>query len=149
MKMLGFMITWTTYGTWLQGDERGYVKNGQIRPGNEALKKANKVLQSQDMVRLSKAQQEVVQTAIMKQAQLRDHHIYALAVRSNHIHIVLEYTPEPISRIVAYYKKTARLALKATGHCGKLWTKGYDKRFCFDKKALEQRTKYVERHTNI
>ncbi len=105
--MLGFMITWTTYGTWLQGDERGYVKNGQIRPGNEALKKANKVLQSQDMVRLSKAQQEVVQTAIMKQAQLRDHHIYALAVRSNHIHIVLEYTPEPISRIVAYYKNAA------------------------------------------
>ena len=31
-KTLGYMITWTTYGTWLQGDERGYVKDGNICP---------------------------------------------------------------------------------------------------------------------
>ena len=24
--MVGYMLTWTTYGTWLQGDERGWVK---------------------------------------------------------------------------------------------------------------------------
>jgi hypothetical protein len=34
------MITFTTYGTWLQGDERGYVKNGRILPGDETLKSA-------------------------------------------------------------------------------------------------------------
>ena len=149
MGMLGYMITWTTYGTWLQGDERGYVKNGQTLPGNETLKQTNKSLQLQDTVRLTKAQQQVVEKAIMEHAQLRNHHICALAVQSNHIHIVVEYTPEPISRVVAYYKNTARLALKATGHRGKLWTKGYDKRFCYDQEALEQRTKYVERHTSI
>ena len=143
------MITWTTYGTWLQGDERGYVKNGQTLSGSEALKQTNKQLQAQNTVRLSKDQQQIVQTAIMKQAQLQGHHIYALAVQSNHIHMVFEYLPEPISRVVAHYKNAARLALKATGHNGKLWTEGYDKRFCFDKEALEQRIKYVEHHTHI
>ena len=41
-KMVGYMLTWTTYGTWLQGDERGYVKDGRILGGNEALEKANR-----------------------------------------------------------------------------------------------------------
>ena len=84
--------------------------------------------------------------AITEEAQLQDQRIYALSVQSNHIHIVAEYTQLPISKIVAYYKKSARLALKTAGHNGKLWTKGYDKRFCFDKAVLEQRIKYVQDH---
>ena len=27
--MIAYMLTWTTYGTWLQGDERGYGKDGE------------------------------------------------------------------------------------------------------------------------
>jgi REP element-mobilizing transposase RayT len=145
-KTLGYMITWTTYGTWLQGDGRGYVKNGQTYDGNKALMQRNKQLQSQDMVKLSRNQQQVVRKAINEEAELQDQCIYALSVQSNHVHIVAEYTRQPISKIVAYYKKSARLALKAAGHNGKLWTKGYDKRFCFDKAALEQRIKYVQDH---
>ena len=26
---VGFLLTWTTYGTWLPGDERGWIKRGQ------------------------------------------------------------------------------------------------------------------------
>jgi len=145
-KTLGYMITWTTYGTWLQGDERGYVKNGTTYQGNKALKQRNKNLQSQDMVKLSRKQQQTVQKAITEEAELQNQHIYALSVQSNHVHIVVNYTTQPISRIVAYYKKAARLALKSAGHNGNLWTKGYDKRFCFDRTALEQRIKYVQNH---
>ena len=126
------MITWTTYGTWLQGDERGYVKNGRIRPGNKALMQSNKQSQSQNAVKLSKAQRKAVKEAISKQAKLQNQHIYALSVQSNHVHIVAEYIPLPISKVVAYYKKAGRLALKVLGYNGKLWTRGYDKRFCFD-----------------
>jgi len=145
-KTLGYMITWTTYGTWLQGDERGYVKNGQTCHGNKALMQRNEKSQSQDMVKLSRNQQQVVRKAIAEEAELQDQRIYALSIQSNHVHIVAEYTRQPISKIVAYYKKSARLALKAAGHNGKLWTKGYDKRFCFDRTALEQRIKYVQDH---
>jgi len=145
-KTLGYMITWTTYGTWLQGDERGYVKNGQTHPGNKVLLQRNKKSQSKDMVKLSRNQQKVVRKAIIEEAELQDQRIYALSVQSNHVHIVVKYTRQPISKIVAYYKKSARLALKTTGHNDKLWTKGYDKRFCFDMAALEQRIKYVQDH---
>ena len=145
-KTLGYMITLTTYGTWLQGDKRGYVKNGQTCHGNKALMQSNKKSQSQDMVKLTRNQQQVVRKAITEESKLQDQRIYALSVQSNHVHIVAEYTRQPISKIVAYYKKSARLALKAAGHNGKLWTKGYDKRFCFDRTALEQRIKYVQDH---
>jgi REP element-mobilizing transposase RayT len=107
---------------------------------------SNKQSQSQDMVKLSRNQQQVVRKAITGESKLQDQHIYALSVQSNHVHIVAKYTREPISKIVAYYKKSARLALKAAGHNGKLWSKGYDKRFCFDRTALEQRIKYVQDH---
>ena len=36
--MIAYMVTWTTYGSWLQGDKRGYVKDGQILGGNYNLK---------------------------------------------------------------------------------------------------------------
>ena len=118
-KTLGYLITWTTYGTWLQGDERGYVKNGRIYPGNRALMQTNKQAKLQNAVKLSKIQQRIVQEAIMKEGKLQGQHIYALAVQPNHVHMVAEYIRRSISTIVAYYKKAARLALKASGHSGR------------------------------
>ena len=144
-KMLGYMITFTTYGTWLQGDERGYVKNGTIYPGDTNLFQANKQLQKQNEIRLSKIQQQIVRDAIIKEAQSLGQHILALSINATHVHIVAENNSKPISNMVAYYKKAARLALKSVGHEGKLWTKGYDKRYCFDRASLERRIQYVQR----
>jgi len=145
-KTLGYMITFTTYGTWLQGDNRRYVKDGKILPANEALLQSNQQLQVQDTFKLSKPQQEVAHQAILKRAELLKQQIYALAVKSTHIHIVAKYIPEPIAQIVAYYKSTARLALKTMGCEGKVWTKGYDIRYCFDNRTLERKIKYVSSH---
>jgi REP element-mobilizing transposase RayT len=145
-KTLGYMITWTTYGTWLQGDERGYVKNGKTYPGNQALKTANESSQSAEPVLLSKTEKQIVRQAIIKEAALQGQQIYALSVCSNHVHVVCEYIQEPISKIVAYYKKAARLSLKSAGRAGKVWTRGYDKRFCFDRTTLKQKIKYVQDH---
>ena len=144
--VIAYHAIFTTYGTWLQGDERGYVKDGQTYQGNKTLKQRNKNLQSQNMVKLSRNQQQIVHKAIAEESELQNQYVYALSVQSNHVHIVVKYTMRPISKIVAYYKKSARLALKTAGHNGKLWTKGYDKRYCFDRTALEQRIKYVQNH---
>ena len=145
-KTLGYLITWTTYGTWLQGDKRGYVKNGKVCPGNKALLRTNEQLKSQDSVKLSKIQRMLLRKTIMKEAELQNQTIYALAILPTHIHIVAGYVDQPISKIVAYYKKAGRIALKTTGHSGKAWTRGYDKRFCFDQATLGQKIKYVQDH---
>ena len=95
---------------------------------------------------MSKTEKQIVKQAIINEAALREQQIYALSVCSNHVHVVCEYIQEPISKIVAYFKKTARLSLKSTGRGGKVWTRGYDKRFCFDETALKEKIKYVKDH---
>ena len=134
------------YGTWLQGDEKGYVKDGKTYGENTALMQTNKKSQPQETVELSENEKEIVKTAITEEAARRDQHIHALSVDHDHVHIVVRNTAIPLSRMVAYYKNAARLALKSTGHKGKLWTKGYDKRFCFDEATLVQKMEYVNAH---
>jgi len=145
-KTLGYMLTWTTYGTWLQGDKRGYVKNGRILHKNEKLMKTNKESQANDTVRLSPKQKNTVRAAIIKEAGVIGQRVLALAVCSNHVHLVAQYIPKPVADIVAYYKKAGRLAIKAYGIDGKVWTKGYNKKFWFDPAALERKIKYVQNH---
>jgi hypothetical protein len=146
--MLGYMITWTTYGTWLQGDERGYAKDGAILPANEKLEESNSQLQVRDAVYISEAQQRAVREAILKEAATRCQKIYAISVEATHVHVVVGQTGEPIDKMVAYYKTAARLALQEKGHTGRLWTRGYDKRFCFDDASLTARIEYVKSHNH-
>ena len=145
-RTLGYMITWTTFGTWLQGDNRRYVKNARTLPANQKLVESNRHLQLQDAVKLTDDQRQIVHRAILEEARQQGHRIYALVVQSCHVHIVAGYIHKPISKIVAYYKKAARVALQMSGHNGRVWTKGYDKRFCFDQETLEQKISYVNSH---
>lgn len=140
------MITWTTYGTWLQGDERGYVKDGKIELPNPALAKANEQLLVKEPVTLSKAHREIVRQAIYEKAGQLNQKIFSLAVRSNHVHIVADYIQMPIGLVVRHYKNYAQSALRKIGFTGRIWTKGFDKRYCFDNQNLKQRIDYVNSH---
>jgi len=140
------MITWTTYGTWLQGDERGYVKNGQILPPNQSLEDSNKQNLSREPVRLSDTHRQIVQNAILEKADQLNQKIFVLSVSSNHVHIVAEYISMPIGLVVRHYKGAAQSALRKIGLSGNIWTKGFDKRYCFNEQTLKKRIDYVKSH---
>jgi len=146
-KTVGYMVTWTTYGTWLQGDAKGFVADGEVRGENIALKKSNVEKLRGMAVRLDRREKEIVRNAIIEAAKKFEQKILAIAVYSNHIHIVCEYVDVPINVIVGYYKNAGRVALQKSGFEGRVWTRGYDKRFCFDEKELKARIKYVNEHT--
>ncbi len=112
--------------------------------GSEGLALANRQLQLQGEVCLSKVQRQAVRKAILKEATVQGHKVYAISVQATHIHIVLGPTAEAIEKVVAHYKTAGRLALKAVGCTGKVWTRGYDKRFCFDQASLKRRIEYVQ-----
>ena len=145
-KTLGYMLTWTTYGTWLQGDARGYVKNGKIFPGDKILHASNLSKLCNGPINLSAAQRLAVRAAILTEADKLGQKILALAVASNHIHLVAEYIPKPVGRVVSHYKNAARLTLRITGGTDRWWSKGYDKRYCFDAHSLQSRIAYVSTH---
>jgi len=145
-KLIGYMITWTTYGSWLQGDKRGYVKNGTILPANDKLKTANQKQQKFQAVKLDSSQKHIVRKAILQEAQRINQEISAIAVCSNHVHIVAKVSSESIEQIVHRYKRLSTFVLRKAGLDGKVWSKGFDKRFCFTDKDIEQKVKYVNGH---
>jgi REP element-mobilizing transposase RayT len=147
MKTLGYMITFTTYGTWLQGDERGFVKDGITYTANQSLANSNKQNLFKSPVKLSKNHRVIAAKAIYERANRINQKVFALAVCSNHVHIVVDYVPIPMGKIVSYYKNAAQAALRKIGLTGRIWTKGFDKRYCFDQQALKGRIDYVNSHS--
>ena len=119
-KTVGYMITWTTYGTWLQGKERGFVKDGDVRGANPALMRSNIRNLKDETVRLNREQRAIVSKAIIEASNRFRQKILAIAIYSNHIHIVAEYVDVPISVIVGYYKNAGRVALQKSGFKGRV-----------------------------
>jgi len=145
-RVIGYMVTWTTYGSWLQGDRKGWVKDGEVRGGCEELRKANKMKMGQKKVALSRKAQEVVRGAILEEAEKTRQKIFAISVKATHVHIVGEAIEELIETVVARYKAAGRKALSAEGYTGRIWARGYDKRYCFDEEELKARVEYVNKH---
>jgi REP element-mobilizing transposase RayT len=144
-KTLGYMLTWTTYGTWLQGDERRYVKDCEILPANIPLANTNKEQLTKDPVILTMSQRKVIEIAFRARANEIGQKIYAISVGSRHVHVVLDYTTTDLGLIARYYKMAGQTALRDSGFAGRLWTKGFDKRFCFDENSLRNRIYYVNK----
>ena len=140
------MLTWTMYGTWLQGNEKGFVKDSKVRGENIALKTDCEDKLKSSPVSLRRKEKEIVRKAILEAAKRFKQNIRAIVVCSNHVHIVCDYVEVPIGVLVSYYKNAGRKALQKSGYEGKVWTRGYDKRFCFDEKSFRARIKYVEGH---
>ena len=141
--MTGYMVTWTTYGTWLQGDKRGFVQDGKTLKGNPKLQRANEELQKYNPIVLTKEERQTVLRAITAESQKIKHTIEAIAVRSNHVHIAARPCKETIELIVSRYKNISRIALNRKE---RIWTRGFDKQFCFTEQDFRQRIEYVERH---
>ena len=89
---------------------------------------------------------KVVHDSIIETVAREGVELLALAVCSNHAHVVIGPLGRPIEDFVAVCKTAGRRALHSRGLEGKVWTRGYDRRFCFDRKALEQRVAYVREH---
>ena len=147
-EIIGYMLTWTTYGTWLQGDGRGYVKNGKILSGNKGLEKANRKKLKSESVILTEREKQIVRQVILTEADRIGHSIEALSVCTNHIHLVAGPHSDSIEKIAGRYKSLTTRALWENGRTGRIWTKGFDKRFCFSEKELLRKIQYVKSHND-
>ena len=87
---LAFFITWPTYGTWLPGDERGWVEyhRGWQLP-NHNLEQRCRGFMTEKQCLLSVAEREIVLQQIQETCQFREWVHYASDCRSNHAHIVI------------------------------------------------------------
>ena len=146
-KILGYMLTWTTYGSWLQGDRRKYVKDGQILEPNPSLERKNKANMKYPKILLTPAQKKIIEEAIMEESVGLNQNIYAFAIGASHILMVTDCNFISAASVVSHYKNAARLVMERNGFIGRLWTKGFSVRYCFDENQLNNVIRYVINHT--
>ena len=103
---VAYFITWTVYGTHLQGDERGWRRR---RKGHQLpqprLAEWRRDRLKHDMVLLNEEQRTVVEEECQRHCDHRGWRLWEVNARSNHVHAVV--TAEGVSG------KTVRDQLKA------------------------------------
>jgi len=147
-KTVGYMLTWTTYGSWLPGDKRKYVQNGKILNGNEKIYEHARKIQKSPAVKLTNKEKSIVERAIIKEVQNVGQQLGAIAVCSNHVHLIVRWSYHPVEEIVGRYKNAGMFALGDTGRTGRIWTKGHHRSFCYTEEELARKIQYVERHND-
>lgn len=105
MRPETYHLVWTTYGTWLPGDARGWVQSGVqgVQPPDSVRENGARAAMSQDAVTLSESQREIVARTIRDHCGIRDWTLHAVNVRSNHIHVVVS-ADCPASDAVSQFK---------------------------------------------
>jgi len=101
-----YHLTWHTYGTWLPGDERGWVdrRKPEIQAGSASLRRHAQSLLVQEPVLLTVDQRRIVARVIRKHCQFRNWTLHALNVLATHVHAVVTALVDP---------ETVRSQLKA------------------------------------
>jgi REP element-mobilizing transposase RayT len=97
MAILAYHIIWTTYGTWLPGDARGWVKKystGIQEPDPKKEQLARDIMVETAVV-LTTSQREIVEKTIRDHCRIRQWQLHAINVRSNHIHVVVSANRDP------------------------------------------------------
>jgi hypothetical protein len=93
---LAFFLTWPTYGTWLPGDEWGWVeyRHGFQLPDPVRKLEAQARI-SEDACVLDEEQRRLVETTIAEHCQIRGWKLHAVNCRSNHLHVVVSADRHP------------------------------------------------------
>ncbi|MEM8734509.1 MAG: transposase [Planctomycetota bacterium] len=89
-------ITWTVYGTFLPGDQRGWRHrtDGSRRP-NSALQRWHADRLKHDIILLDSPMRTTVETAIHEICKYRSWTLWAASSRSNHTHVVATAPASP------------------------------------------------------
>ena len=151
--------SWTCYGTWLPGDERGYVSNtltddGYRRKHNEPgtpcdrddqrTRERATQLQAHATVRLTRDQARCAAQAIVEAAIERDWLILRGAIMANHAHMVVANCPDDGPAVRRVLKGVSQAALsKLAAGPRRWWTRGGSDRYKHGARAVNAAVRYV------
>ena len=91
--VLAFYLTVSTYGTWLPGDQRGWVeyRHGWQMPDPVRELEAHAKM-TEDACVLTLRERQIVEAQIVETCEHRGWLLHAKNCRSNHVHVLLSAT---------------------------------------------------------
>ncbi len=112
-----YLITYTTYGTWLHGNENGSADRNHNLPGTPYLSPDTQREDKEEQtlkhppVTLDECERKVVLQAIIEVCQHRSWTLHACNVRTNHVHVVVGASDTP-ERVMNDFKSYATRHLR-------------------------------------
>lgn len=111
---LAYLLTWTTYGTWLPGDQRGWVRRKHgFQPPNLPVERRARQRMSEAVCELDCGQRQAVDETIRGHCSLRGWHLHAINCRTNHVHVVVTAPKIAPDKVIAQLKAWCTRELKA------------------------------------
>ena len=155
MEPLACFITWTTYGTWLPGDERGWWDEGTsgVQSPDPHLAELVGMSMTEAAVVLSDEQRSLVDREIHSTCRDRGWFLHECNVRTNHVHVVVAAIGRDGETVREQIKAKCSRAL--SDHAGipptsgtngrkKWWTEKGNIRKLFDEISLAAAIAYVQ-----
>jgi hypothetical protein len=150
---IAYFLTWTTYGTWLPADKRGWVKRGEwaAQPPDALLERQIREHMTADAVVLCPSQRSVIDGVITEHCRIRKWVLHARNGRTNHVHVVVTALVHP--RVVreqlkawASRRLSENAGLLGVARDGKRrwWTEKGDIEFVRDELRLTEVIRYVQ-----
>ena len=95
-ECLGYFLTWVTYGTWLPGDERGWIWHDRgEQPPHPIRKLEAEATMTEDACVLDVEQRKIVETTISAHCTIRGWQLHVVNCRTNHLHVVVSAPVHP------------------------------------------------------
>jgi REP element-mobilizing transposase RayT len=154
MHPLAYHLTWTTYGTWLPGDARGWVRSGVpgVQPPDAERERWAREHLAESAVLLNPEQRDLVAKTLHEHCRIRGWTLHAVNVRTNHVHVVVtcdcagqkardEFKSWASRRLSDLAGLTAPVARKAGRR--RWWTEGGGARSIDDERYLANAIEYV------
>ena len=143
---LAYFITWPTYGTWLPGDQRGWIEYRQgWRLPNTNLLATSEAKMSEEPCVLSLEARELVKQQIVETCLFRNWNLHAVACQSNHLHVVIgafETKPQKVRRDLKAWS-TRRLKTEIDSNRRNWWAERGSIRYIWDQASLDRVLVYV------
>jgi hypothetical protein len=150
---IAYFLTFTTYGTWLHGDERGSVDDrhhvyglAKATPNRDKYKRNFEKLKWPPFTLDAKAR-GIVELTIEQVAKHRKWNLKAVNVRTNHVHVVVEagYSADKtLSDFKAWCTRRLREAGCVEPPEREVWTEGGSTRLVFDGQGLAAVIQYTK-----
>ena len=140
---LAYFLTWTTYGTWLPGDERGWVLRGKgFQLPNPIAKQFAEDRMTEPFCTLDSDQRKIVEDTIRQHCQIRKWELHAVNCRSNHVHVVVTADVSPEIVRDQFKAWCTRKLKEHARNCDamsreKWWTKRGSQRYIGDDESLD------------
>lgn len=149
---IAFFLTWSAYGNWLRGDDRGSVDrnhNGYdtpLLPENRDRIRQDRQHMTACPASFDQESRRIISETIIAHCRHRAWELLAVNARSNHIHVVVRFAGVDPEIMMGQFKAWASRRLREAGKIGlddKVWTRHGSTRYIWKEEEIDGAVQYV------